>query len=135
MQDVEDQKRIVLVDDDPIVGEIVSETLSAAGFRVDVVSDGRDALDAIYAEETDLVILDCNLPGRPGMVLLADIRQSVILKSVPILMLTSRTSQWHAQIALDNGANAYLKKPFDRTDLIVVVTKLLSGLGIVQRAI
>lgn len=126
-------KRIVVIDDDPMVSEMVATTLSNAGYRIDVVADGSDAMDAIYEAETDLVILDCNLPGRPGMVVLDDIRRSAALQSLPVVMLTGRTSDWHAKVALNAGASAYLKKPFDPAELTVVVTKLLSGIDLANR--
>lgn len=125
MKDASSRKRIVIIDDDPIICDAVAATLTDAGYLVDIVDDGRDAMEAIYAAETDLVILDCNLPGRPGMVVLNDIRSSEILGTLPVVMLTGRTSDWHARIALNAGASAYVKKPFDPAELTIVVTKLL----------
>lgn len=130
-----DGLRIMLVDDDLIVAEIVAKTLSDAGYQVTVTENGADAIDIIYDANPDLVLLDCTLPGRPGMMLLRDIRKSELLRTLPIVMLTARTSNWHAEAAFDRGADAYLKKPFEPTELIVVATKLLNGQPIPKIAI
>ncbi len=128
-------KRIVVIDDDPITCDIVAATLGAAGYRVDVVHDGDDALESIYGATTDLVILDCNLPGKAGMVVLRDIRNDHMLKSLPVIMLTSRTSDWHARLAFETGASAYIKKPFDPAELVILVARALTGASLPQRAL
>lgn len=116
---------VLLVDDDPLIGEIVSQTLGDVKLDVIVVDNGDDAMDTAWRVRPDLVILDCALPGRPGMVLLNDFRRSPMFENVPILMLTGRRSDWHEKLALKNGANGYLRKPFGESDLVIAISRLL----------
>lgn len=124
-RDVGERPTIVLVDDDPLVCDLVSETLEAAGYLVLAVDDGAEAMDVIWNSQPALVILDCGLPGRPGMALLGDLRASAMFSDLPIVMLTGRSSKWHEKSALKCGASCYVRKPFDPRELLVAVAKAL----------
>jgi DNA-binding response OmpR family regulator len=118
--------RILLADDDPFIGDIVRATLSNRGYVVGVVTSGEDALRVAETKRPDLLILDCAMPGIGGVEALRRIRNSTIAFDTPVLMLTARTGRRDEEIGLRAGANDYLGKPFDPTELIVVVDRLLS---------
>ena len=83
-------------------------------------------MDAIWKCQPALVILDCGLPGRPGMVLLDDLRGSALLQDLPVMMLTAPRSEWHAAIAHEHGADFYMRKPFEPHALLITVARLIS---------
>ena len=84
-------------------------------------------MPALWATNPSLVILDCNLPGRSGMMLLDDIRRSAPNPAVPVLMLTGRQGSWNENAAKRHGANRYMRKPFDLTEFKVTVAQLVAG--------
>ncbi|WP_010217881.1 response regulator [Sphingomonas sp. PAMC 26621] len=118
--------RIVIVDDDELVCAIVARTLTPLGHVVLPVRDGDDALDSLWESSPDLVILDCALPGKTGLAILGEMRTSAMFRGLPVLILTARRSDWHVKMALEAGANAYIRKPFEPADLIAQVAALLS---------
>lgn len=118
--------RIVIVDDDELICAIVARTLTPLGHVVLPVGDGGDALDSLWDSAPDLVILDCALPGKTGLAILAELRESPMFRDLPVLILTARRSEWHVKVALDAGANAYMRKPFAPEALSEAVTALLS---------
>ena len=117
---------IILADDDELIGGIVREKLASRGHIVGVVTNGADALKAVWAKRPQLVILDCNMPEPSGINVLREIRKSLDLYETPVLMLTGRRSQADEDIALYEGANGYLKKPFDPEQLAFKVEELLA---------
>ena len=119
--------RIIIADDDDIVGEIARDALIDAGHGVGLVTDGAEALNVIRARKPDLVILDCNMPGMGGVLVLREMRNSVDLCDTPVLMLTARTSRQDENLARFAGANAYMKKPFDPEELAFRVDEILAG--------
>jgi DNA-binding response OmpR family regulator len=118
--------RILIADDDELVGEIVCNALSDAGHIPGFLTNGRDALDVIRQRTPDLVILDCNMPGISGLLLLRELRQQPELFDIPVLMLTGRTSANDEALAHFEGADAYVRKPFDPDQLVVEVEALLT---------
>lgn len=119
--------RIILADDDEIVAKIVSDTLIDAGHAVGWVKDGRQALEVIRRRPPDLVILDCNMPEMSGILVLREMRQSPELCDLPALMLTGRQSEQDESIIRYEGADDYMRKPFDPGTLVGRVEALLKG--------
>lgn len=117
--------RIVIADDDELIGTIVCDALLAAGHAAGHVTNGRDALLIIRRRKPDLVILDCNMPEITGILVLRELRQSPAFFDLPVLMLTGRASEKDIELALYQGASDYLTKPFDPGELVHRVTKLL----------
>lgn len=118
--------RIIIAEDDEIVCDIVRGALGEAGHIVGVVNNGNDALRAIQVKKPDLVILDCNMPDLPGMIILREIRNSPSLFATPVLILTGRQGGRDAELAYNQGADDYMKKPFDRDELVFRVEELLA---------
>ena len=116
---------IIIADDDPMVCDIVRETLTKRGHIVGVVDNGNDAVRVAEIKRPDLIILDCSMPLLSGVEALRRIRNSRTAFATPALMLTARSSHHDEDIALRAGASEYLRKPFDPAELIVVAEQLL----------
>jgi two-component system response regulator RegX3 len=115
-------QRILLVDDDAGVRDVVAFTLRREGFEVDEERDGRAALEAARGHRFELVILDVMLPGLPG----TDICRALRAESdVPILMLTARDAERDRVLGLELGADDYVTKPFSSAELLSRVRAIL----------
>jgi len=119
--------RIILAEDEEISGTIASTVLMNAGHAVGWLKDGKDALAALVRRPPDLAILDCNIPGMSGVMVLREMRRCTELCSVPVLMLTGRAGEADEQIARISGANEYLTKPFDLVELVQTAEELMTG--------
>ena len=116
---------IFYAEDDSLMGELVQETLLAAGHAVGVLEDGQDALRALRGRKPDLAIVDMAMPHMPGSELIKIVRRDPVLYDLPVLVLTARRSAEDEAIAFQAGANAYLRKPFDAAVLVGTVEKVL----------
>jgi two-component system response regulator CpxR len=106
--------RVLLIDDDVELCELVGEYLGGEGFEVEAVFDGQAGLERALLRIHDLVILDVMLPGLPGFEVLRRLRES---SSVPVLMLTARGEEVDRIVGLEMGADDYLPKPFNPREL------------------
>lgn len=107
--------RILLVEDDLLLGDGVRVGMSQEGHTVDWVTDGLAASSAAAVENFDLMILDLSLPGRPGLEVLRELRNHD--NEMPVLILTARDALADRVQGLDAGADDYLTKPFDLEEL------------------
>lgn len=114
--------RILVIDDDANVSEVVSLYLTREGFSVEVVGDGRVALDRALADPPDLVVLDLMLPGIDGLEVCRRLRA---LAPVPVIMLTARSDESDRVIGLELGADDYITKPFSPKELVARVRAVL----------
>lgn len=115
--------RLLLVEDDPMVGEGVLEGLRQEGFAVDWVRDGQAAELAIENDVYDLVVLDLGLPRKDGLEVLSTMRSKG--NTVPVLIMTARDAVSDRVQGLDRGADDYVVKPFDLDELAARVRALL----------
>jgi DNA-binding response OmpR family regulator len=115
--------RLLLVEDDQMIGEAVLDALRADGYTVDWLRDGTSAGAALHAESFDLVLLDLGLPGRDGVQVLQDLRGRK--DATPVLVLTARDGVRDRIRGLDAGADDYLLKPFDLDELGARIRALL----------
>ena len=115
--------RILLVEDEEKLAEIVARNLKAEGFAVDTAADGVRGLDMATTYAYDAIVLDIMLPGLNGTVVLKGIRQKN--RSVPIIMLTAKDAVADKVQHLDAGADDYLTKPFSFEELLVRIRALL----------
>jgi DNA-binding response OmpR family regulator len=119
---IEAVPRILVVDDDPTVSEVVARYLERDGYDVETVADGRVALDRALAEPPDLVVLDLMLPGVDGLEVCRRLRA---LAPVPIVILTARGQESDRIVGLDLGADDYVSKPFSTKELVARVRAVL----------
>lgn len=119
--------RIIIADDDEIMGELVRDALLGSGHGVGVVTNGADALRAVRARRPDLLILDCNMPEMSGVLVLRELRNSPALSDLPVMMLTGRRSTQDRDLAMFAGADTYVRKPIDPDELVFRVEALLSS--------
>jgi DNA-binding response OmpR family regulator len=113
---------VLVVDDDPTVSEVVSRYLVRAGYAVEVVSDGLQALVAADARPPDLVVLDLMLPGMHGLDVFSELRRH---SSVSVVMLSALGSEPDRLAGLELGADDYVTKPFSPRELVLRVQSVL----------
>jgi two-component system response regulator QseB len=107
--------RVLLVEDDELLGSAVQEGLEQSGYMVDWLRDGGQAASALQDEEPDILVLDLGLPGKEGLTVLKELRARD--SSLPVLILTARDTVEDRIAGLDFGADDYLVKPFDLGEL------------------
>ncbi len=118
-------KKILIVEDDDIVTEAISYNLEWNGYQVVAAADGLSALKIVQREPPDLIILDIALPKKNGLDLCREIRHAENTAKLPIIMLTARGSEIDKEVGLDAGADDYVTKPFQRSELLARVRALL----------
>jgi len=112
------RKRVLIVDDEPDIIELVSYNLGKEHFSVSTATDGTEALSKLREERFDLVVLDLMLPGMSGLDICRTLRNDPKTASLPIIMLTARGEEVDKIIGLEMGADDYLTKPFSPRELI-----------------
>ena len=115
-------ERILVVDDEVGIRDLVGTYLRAEGYEVAAAADGEDALTAFRAREPDLVVLDLRLPGIGGLDVLREIRRS---SSVYVIVLSARAEEADKLVGLELGADDYLTKPFSPRELVARIRAVL----------
>ena len=118
--------RIILAEDDEIMGELIVDCLSRAGHAVGWLRNGHDALDAIRFRIPHLIILDQHMPRMSGGQVLRELRIRQNLAMIPVMMLTAVNGDADQNIAFFDGADDYLTKPFKDDDLIFRARALIN---------
>ena len=116
---------ILTVDDSPSMRKMVSFTLTGAGYQVVEAVDGIDAIEKAQAQSFDLVLTDQNMPRLDGLGLTRRLRDNPQFKTIPILVLTTESSDLMKQAGRAAGATGWLVKPFDPERLIEVIKKVI----------
>lgn len=111
--------RILIAEDEERISAFVQKGLAAAGFATQVVTDGEEAIALVAAGAADLVVLDIGLPGADGFEVLRRIRRAG--STIPVIVLTARTSADDTLASLEGGANDYMPKPFRFDELLARV--------------
>ena len=115
--------RLLLVEDDHMIGETVVDVLRAENFAVDWIKDGLAAQAVLRSQSYDLVLLDLALPGKDGIEVLRSLRAAKV--RIPVLVATARDSVEQRIAGLDAGADDYVLKPYDLGELLARVRALL----------
>ncbi|MFJ1253261.1 response regulator transcription factor [Cupriavidus sp. CuC1] len=119
--------RTLLVEDDPLIGEAICQTLRDAGYAVDWTTDGRQAATALCTQRYEVVLLDLGLPGKDGLEVLREARRNG--NAVPVLVITARSAVEDRIAGLDLGADDYLVKPFHIGELLARLRALTRRQG------
>jgi len=118
-------KRILVVDDNRLIRVLIAAALKPLECEIVEATDGGEAVTLAMQCNPDLILLDVVMPVANGFEVLAKLREAPDGPTCPIVMLTTSASDNDIDNALDHGANAYVVKPFDHTDLLHTVTRLL----------
>ena len=108
--------RVLLVEDDPMMGRAVKVALSQAGYAADLIASAEDAEVALKTTSYDMVVLDINLSGKSGLEFISDLRKRKL--DIPVLALTARDTTQQKVEGLNAGVDDYLVKPFDLEELL-----------------
>lgn len=119
--------RILIVDDEPDIVELVSFNLRAEGYEVVTASNGLDAVTQANSLIPDLIVLDLMLPEMDGLSVCELLHRFPTTARIPIIMLTAWTSELSRLIGLDYGAEDYMTKPFSPRELVLRVKKTLQA--------
>ena len=122
MNAVSEKQKILVVDDDQHIAELISLYLMKDGYDTQEVYDGKKALEAVTTYEPDLILLDLMLPGMDGYQVCAEVRKT---SKVPIIMLTAKGETFDKVLGLELGADDYIVKPFDAKELVARVKAVL----------
>src|ERR1035437_6815732 len=117
--------RILVVEDEPNIRDLVCLHLGLEGYACDGLADGREALTRAEAERYDLLVLDVMVPGLDGLALCRAVRNGRVNRDVPILMLTARREESDKVLGLESGADDYLTKTFGVRELVARARALL----------
>jgi len=118
-------KKIVLAEDEPQIARLTEFKLKKEGYEVTWKENGEEALEAIKAEKPDLVLLDVMMPVMGGYEVLRRLKEDENLKSIPVVMLTSRAQERDVVKGIDLGAEDYITKPFHPAELLARVKRIL----------
>ena len=119
--------RVLLVEDDPMIGEAIQGSLKDASMAADWVKNGQTALTTLAAQHYDMVLLDLGLPGKDGMEVLRAVREKN--NPIPLLIITARDGLDDRIRGLDGGADDYVLKPFEMTELLARMRAVLRRKG------
>ena len=121
--------KILIVDDDPDMVELLRFALTEAGYSACTATTGTEALAEAQRSSPDLVVLDLLLPEMNGFNVCENLRRNAATASVPIIMITVLPGQFPRLVGTEAGVNAYVNKPFQTQELVSCVNGLLRGSG------
>ena len=119
-------KRVIVVDDDKEIQEIVTFVLNRNGFEVEVASNGRQLQHLLASGVPDLIILDVMMPGQNGYEIFSGLRTDFRTQQVPVIIMTAHAEDIYQRISKDVGASLHITKPFHPLDLAEKVKALLN---------
>ncbi len=121
-------KKILIVDDQLEVRELVSVTLEIGPYTILTAENGNQALEIARAEMPDLILLDVMMPNGPdGLEVCSELKRDPATQGLYIIMLTSKGQEWDVRAGYDSGADDYFIKPFSPLDLMNKVEEVLEG--------
>jgi DNA-binding response OmpR family regulator len=121
------QKKILVVDDDAEIVELLRFNLKQAGFSVGTARDGLEALKKTRSIVPDLILLDLMMPELDGLAVCEILRRDATTAAIPILLLTAISSELGRLAGLHAGATGYMSKPFSPQEVVVRVNEMLTG--------
>ena len=119
-------KRILIVEDEKDMADVIRQLLEREGYHIDIAYDGEEGLEKIKATMPDLVLLDVMLPKLDGRDLLKIVKNDKDLMGIPILMVSARSEQWDRELGLEVGAEEYVEKPLDSARLLRKISNIFT---------
>ena len=116
--------RVLVVDDDEVIRQLIAVNLQLEGFEVETAVDGRDCLDKVRLVRPDVITLDVMMPRLDGWVTAVKLREDDQTRGIRVVMITARAQDHDIQRGHEIGVDAYLTKPFDPAEMIRVVREL-----------
>jgi DNA-binding response OmpR family regulator len=124
-------RKVAIVDDDPIICEMLSLALMLEGFEVTAVGDGKDALDLFLVDPPDVILLDVMMPNLSGFDVMERLRRDDPNNSTPVILVTAKTSDEDVWEGWSRGAQSYITKPLDMDMLLSEIARVTgTGVGI-----
>ncbi|MGD1020326.1 MAG: response regulator [Verrucomicrobiia bacterium] len=118
---------ILVIDDDPATLDFLTQRLSPEGFTISTVATGQDGIDQAISLQPDLILLDLRMPARDGVSVCKAIRANPKTRHIPIIVVTGVLSPAHLREAMASGADDFVSKPVDLTDLLIRVRAMLES--------
>ena len=118
---------VLIVDDALSVRNSLLQLVQDAGFRAETARDGIDAIDTLRSFKPDIVLTDLEMPNMNGVELTTHIRGREDLKSLPVIMITSRSQDKHRRMAEQAGVDSYVTKPYNDSDLLQMIRQALAA--------
>ena len=123
-----DNKKLLLIDDDPNLILLVKDYLEFRGYNVDTAENGREALEVLDQNVPDMIICDVMMPEMDGYALVKHIREEPVTNRIPVLFLSAKGQSQDRVKGLNEGADVYMVKPFEPEELVAQVESSLSQL-------
>ena len=117
---------VLVVEDDPVILELLSLNFSMEGFDVRTAEDGEVALAEVAAQHPDVIVMDIMMPKITGLEAVARLKADDATAGIPIILLSAKAQSSDVQAGLDAGADDYVTKPFEPSDLVDRVERLLT---------
>ena len=125
----------MVVDDSLTVRKIISRLLAREGYQVILAKDGVDALEQLLDVMPDVILSDIEMPRMDGFDFVRKLRADNRMRSLPVIMMTSRTADKHRNYALQIGANHYLGKPYDEEELLGLIAGYIAAKNIAAKSV
>ncbi|WP_084961960.1 response regulator transcription factor [Thermoactinospora rubra] len=119
--------KVLVVDDDEVIRQLIAVNLTLEGFEVETATDGQDCLDRVLDVRPDVVTLDVMMPRLDGWVTATRLRTDEETRHIKVLLITARAQEEDKRRGLGLGVDAYLTKPFDPAELIRIVRELAAA--------
>ena len=123
-------EKILVVDDEEHIAELIGYNLTSNGYKVITVNNGNDAVKLAVEEKPNLILLDLMIPGKDGYDVCKDVRSNSEIRNTPIIMLTAKSEELDKILGLELGADDYITKPFSVRELLARVKAVLRRFSI-----
>jgi len=122
-------KTVLVIEDNLEIRENTAEILELAGFRVITAQNGKDGLSVAHSENPDIVLCDIMMPGIDGYQVIKELRDNPLTAGIPFIYVTASAEKADMKIAMEMGADGYVRKPFDITDLMDAIENVTGKSG------
>ena len=119
--------KIMIIDDDPVITELLKTRLESNGYKVVTASDAIQSVGKAYDEKPDLILLDYMLPAGDGLGVFDKLKQSVNTKNTPVIFITGYTREGLKDEVMERGAKGFMEKPFESEELLAKIKEVLGN--------